>query len=144
LGWCAAPMGARAGTVYGVRCEKANRESLGRAQVRVTYIVDIYPMTAQTRRMKKTMMYLPEEMHDFLSEEAGRRGVSMAEVAREAIAEYRARSETPPKHNYTAIVGIIDDDDGPTDISERVDEYMAEYYKVGGTWDQEHGLADPD
>jgi len=89
-------------------------------------------------------MYLPEEMHDFLSEEAGRRGVSMAEVAREAIAEYRARSETPPKHNYMAIVGIIDDDDGPTDISERVDEYMAEYYKVGGTWDQEHGLADPD
>ena len=94
--------------------------------------------------MKKTMMYLPEEMHDFLSEEAERRGVSMAEVAREAIAEYRARSETAPKYNLDAFIGIIDDPDGPTDVSEHVDEYLAEYYKVGGKWDQEHGFADPD
>lgn len=94
--------------------------------------------------MKKTMMYLPEEMHAFLAEEAEKRGVSMAEVAREAIAEYRTKSETRPKHNYMAIVGIIDDEGLETDIAEHVDEYLAEYYKVGGGWDQEHGLADSD
>jgi hypothetical protein len=94
--------------------------------------------------MKKTMMYLPEEMHDFLSQEAGRRGVSMAEIAREAIAEYRSHAETPPKTNYMAIVGIIDDADEETDYASHVDEYMAEYYKVGGKWDQEHRVADPD
>lgn len=93
--------------------------------------------------MKKTMMYLPEEMHDFLSEEAERRGVSMAEVAREAIAEYRARTEAPPKYDLDAFIGIIDEPGGPTDDVDHIDEIMAEYYKVGGKWDQEHGLADP-
>ncbi|MDH4140187.1 MAG: ribbon-helix-helix domain-containing protein [Coriobacteriia bacterium] len=96
------------------------------------------------RLMKKTMMYLPEELHRFLAEEAERRGVSMAEIAREAIGEYRTRSETTPKHNYMAIVGIIDVPGPPTNDSERVDEILDEYYKVGGKWDQEHGLADPD
>lgn len=105
-------------------------------------MVDIYAARADTGRMRKTMMYLPEDMHDFLSEEADRRGVSMAEVAREAIAEYRARAETPRTTNYMAIVGVIDDaDDGITDYATRIDEYLAEYYKAGGKWDQEHGFA---
>ena len=30
------------------------------------------------------------------------------------------------------------------DAATAIDEYMAEYYKVGGKWDQEHGFADPD
>lgn len=67
----------------------------------------------------------------------------MAEIAREAIAEYRSRAETPAKTNYMAIVGVIDVPGGPTDDSMHVDEILAEYYKVGGKWDQEHGLADP-
>ena len=90
------------------------------------------------------MMYLPEEMHAYLAQEAEKRGVSMAEIAREAIGEYRTRAEAEPKTNYMAIVGIIDDDAGVTDLSEHVDEYLAEYYKVGGKWDQEHGFADAD
>ncbi len=93
--------------------------------------------------MKKTMMYLPEEMHDFLSKEAERRGVSMAEIAREAIGEYRTRSESPPRHDYTAIIGVLNDNDHETDYAPRIDEYLAEYYAAGGKWDQEHGLADP-
>lgn len=94
--------------------------------------------------MKKTMMYLPEDMHAYLIDESGRRGVSMAEIAREAIAEYRARSEQVPKHNYMAVVGIIDDDGPPSNDSERVDEILAEYYTVGGGWDREHGFVDSD
>ena len=43
---------------------------------------------------------------------------------------------------YTEL-GIIDDDDEETDYASHVDEYLAEYYKVGGKWDQEHGFADP-
>ena len=93
--------------------------------------------------MKKTMMYLPAEMHAYLADEAERRGVSMAEIAREAITEYRTRTEQASKHDYTAIIGIIDDEGLETDIALHVDEYLAEYYKVGGKWDQEHGLADP-
>jgi len=94
--------------------------------------------------MKKTMMYLPAEMHAYLADEAVRRGVSMAEIAREAITEYRTRAERVPKRNYMSIVGIINDGELETDFASHVDEYLAEYYKVGGKWDQEHGLADPD
>jgi hypothetical protein len=94
-------------------------------------------------RMKKTMMYLPEELHDYLIEESARRGVSMAEIAREAIGEYRVSRQVAPKHNYEALIGCIDDDGPETDVSSHVDEYLAEYYKVGGKWDQEHGFADP-
>ncbi|MDZ4168780.1 MAG: CopG family transcriptional regulator [Coriobacteriia bacterium] len=94
--------------------------------------------------MKKTMMYLPEELHAFLAEEAQRRGSSMAEIAREAIAEYRAHTEKPATTNYLAIVGVIEDDDPATDLSMRVDEILADYFRPGGEWDQEHGLADSD
>lgn len=108
-------------------------------------MVDIYGAgTHAAAVMKKTMMYLPEELHRYLADEAGRRGVSMAEIAREAIAEYRTRTEEAPAHNYMAIVGIINDGDEETDYASHIDEYLAEYYAPGGKWDQEHGLADSD
>ncbi|MDO9556120.1 MAG: CopG family transcriptional regulator [Coriobacteriia bacterium] len=94
--------------------------------------------------MKKTMMYLPEEMHAYLADEAERRGVSMAEIAREAISEYRTRAEAVPRLNLDAFIGIIDEPGPTTDDSEHVDELLDEYYKVGGKWDQEHGFADSD
>lgn len=94
--------------------------------------------------MKKTMMYLPAEMHAYLVDQAERRGVSMAEIAREAITEYRTRTEQAPEHDYTAIIGIIDDGGPPSNDSERIDEILDEYYAVGGGWDREHGFVDSD
>lgn len=94
--------------------------------------------------MKKTMMYLPDEMHRYLAAEAERRGSSMAEIAREAIAEYRARTETPPACDYLAIVGVIDVPGPQTDDAMRVDAVLADYYAPGGAWEREHGLADAD
>lgn len=94
--------------------------------------------------MKKTMMYLPEEMHRFLAAEADRRGVSMAEIAREAIAEYRTKAENDSGYDLEAFIGVIAEPGLPTDDSEHVDELLDEYYKVGGKWDQEHGLVDTD
>ncbi len=89
-------------------------------------------------------MYLPDDLHDFLVEESARRGVSMAEIAREAIGSYRTGCQAPPKRNYEAIIGVLDDDGRETNLSERVDEILADHYRKGGTWDQEHGFADPD
>lgn len=95
--------------------------------------------------MKKTMMYLPEEMHAYLAEEAERRGVSMAEIAREAIAEYRSQHQSARKLDLSPIIGIIGGEGGPvTNDAERVDEILDEYYARGGLWDQEHGFADAD
>ena len=91
--------------------------------------------------MKKTMMYLPDDLSRFLAQEASARGVSMAEVAREAISEYRAARKPT---GVGAIIGVIEDDDGPADMSERVDELLDSYYAPGGKWDQEHGFAPPE
>jgi hypothetical protein len=92
--------------------------------------------------MKKTMMYLPEEMHAFLVEEASRRGVSMAEVAREAIAEYGARRSEVANAGISELVGFITPDDRRTNDAERIDDVLGEYYGEGGSWEQENGLAD--
>lgn len=92
--------------------------------------------------MKKTMMYLPEEMHAFLVEEAARRGVSMAEVAREAIAEYGAKRSEATHSGITGLVGFILPGDAPTHDAQNVDEVLGEYYGEGGSWEQENGLAD--
>jgi hypothetical protein len=95
--------------------------------------------------VKKTMMYLPEDMHRWLAGEAEARGTSMAEIVREAVGEYQAKTGTAatPKRGVAAFIGLIDDPDGPTDLVERMDEYEAEYYKPGGLYDQEHGYVPP-
>ena len=92
--------------------------------------------------MKKTMMYLPEEMHRYLSTEAASRGVSMAEIAREAITQYRANASSQAPADVSAIVGIVGGSGPPTDDASRVDEILGEYYAQGGTWDEEHRGAD--
>jgi plasmid stability protein len=94
--------------------------------------------------MKKTMMYLPDEMHRYLSAEAARTGVSMAEIAREAISQYRAAHETAPAYDLNALIGILGGSDTPGEDSVRVDDVLAEYYAPGGAWERENGLADTD
>lgn len=91
--------------------------------------------------MKKTMIYLPDELHRWLVREAEGRGTSMAALVREAVSEYRVGGSAEEPRGIAAFIGLIDDPDGPTDVSERVDEYLAEYYREGGQWDQEHGFA---
>jgi hypothetical protein len=95
--------------------------------------------------MKKTMMYLPDDMHRYLAREAADRGVSMAEVAREAIAQYRTRRATEAAPGLDALVGVLNDGDAArTDFAHTVDETLAEYYAEGGAWEQENGLAGTD
>ena len=107
----------------------------------MTYMVDIYATASYVPLMKKTMMYLPEDLHRFLADEAGRRGVSMAEIAREALSEYRAQAEAAAAPATTAIIGVIDEAGSQTDDASRVDEALAEHYAPGGQWDREHGSA---
>lgn len=91
--------------------------------------------------MKKTMMYLPEEMHRYLAREGAERGVSMAEIAREAIAEYRARGAADAATCVSSILGVLTDDDPATDLALRVDETLDAYYVEGGAWDRDVGSA---
>jgi DNA processing protein len=71
--------------------------------------------------MKKTMMYLPEELHRFLAEEASRRGVSMAEIARDAISTYRAGCSEMKDVGLSPIIGVLSSPDAQTNDAERID-----------------------
>jgi hypothetical protein len=93
--------------------------------------------------MKKTMMYLPEELHGFLVQEADRRGVSMAAIAREAIADYRVSAKSAPRSSLAVIVGVVDAPGPVTHDARRVDEALAEYFGPEGEWEREHGRSDP-
>lgn len=75
--------------------------------------------------MKRTMMFLPDDLHAFLAEDAASRGVSMAEVAREAISEFRARRASE-EADPLAIAGLWVDPNGPDDLSEHVGDALME------------------
>jgi hypothetical protein len=92
--------------------------------------------------MKKTMMYLPDEMHGYLVREADERGVSMAEIAREAISQYRAAHESGVVRDYSVLIGIVNEPGEITDAASQVDEVLDGYFAVKSEWDQEHGYAD--
>ncbi|MBU4556881.1 MAG: ribbon-helix-helix domain-containing protein [Actinobacteria bacterium] len=88
--------------------------------------------------MKKTMMYLPEELHRYLAREAESRGTSMAEIAREAIAEYRTVHTEERAVSVSALVGCIEDDRPETDLALHVDDGLTEFFAPDGAWEREN------
>ncbi|TLM78051.1 MAG: ribbon-helix-helix protein, CopG family [Actinobacteria bacterium] len=95
--------------------------------------------------MKKTMIYLPDDLHRYLVREAGERGVSMAEVVREAVAEYKTqRHAEKGVVGIEALIGCLDGEglEFPADSSMSVDEVLDDYYAPGGLFERENGLAD--
>lgn len=96
--------------------------------------------------MKKTMIYLPDDVHRYLTREAAERGTSMAELVREAVAEYRtARGTEEEVTGIDALIGCLDDSDFefPHNSSMSVDEVLDDYYAPGGLFEQENGLCEP-
>jgi predicted transcriptional regulator len=69
--------------------------------------------------MKRTTVMLPDEMDARLRREARRRGVSVAEVVREAVEQAVPSQEAGQRLSFFAIGA-----GGPADASERVDEYV--------------------
>lgn len=85
-------------------------------------------------------MYLPEELHRFLAREAAERKTSMAEIAREAIGEYRAHRLAAGPRGVDSLIGVVHDDDETTDLAERVDELLGEQVADDAAWERESGL----
>jgi hypothetical protein len=89
--------------------------------------------------MKKTMMYLPEELHRFLATEAKARDVSMAQIARDAISEYRSSIRAERPSQVQAIIGVVSD--GPrTDAAAELDAHLPD--EDWEAWAREKGLRD--
>ena len=70
--------------------------------------------------MKRTSLFLDDDMTAVVQKLAQKRGVSFATVVREALAEYVVSSRTKPK--IPSIAGRFAS--GESDTSERVDELL--------------------
>jgi hypothetical protein len=70
--------------------------------------------------MKRTTVMLPDDVEARLRREARRRGVSIAQIVREAV---ERELPAPKAGRPLAFFGI--GEGGPPDASERVDEYVA-------------------
>lgn len=73
------------------------------------------------RIMKRTTIVLPDEVDAQLRYEARRRGVSMTELAREAITAYLVE---PPGEGRD--LSIFDLGEGDVDSASNIDHYVAE------------------
>jgi hypothetical protein len=71
--------------------------------------------------MRRTTIMLPDEMDTRLRQEAKRRGVSIADLAREAIDRHLPRPRPDGRLSFFAV-----GDGEDTDASERVDELVGE------------------
>lgn len=67
--------------------------------------------------MRKTTVYLPEDLKGRIERVADEQGISEAEVIRVALDEYTARQRPRPRPLF---------DSGRGDLAERVDEILAE------------------
>jgi hypothetical protein len=71
--------------------------------------------------MKRTTIMLPDELDARIRREAKRRGVSIADIAREAIEQH---VPAPPSSGRLSFFDIGEGE--PDDVSERVDEFVRE------------------
>jgi len=84
--------------------------------------------------MKRTTVMIEEETLLELNQLAGERSTSASQLVREALAEYvlAARSEQRSVRPLPTFVGI---GEGPTDLSERAEELLAQHTSLERGWD---------
>jgi predicted DNA-binding ribbon-helix-helix protein len=70
----------------------------------------------------RTQIYLPRRLHQSLRRAAKARGVSMAQLIREAAEEALRRTDTPQQDPLADLVGVIRD--APHDLAEGHDDYL--------------------
>jgi hypothetical protein len=84
--------------------------------------------------MKRTTVMIEEETLLELNQLAGERSTSASQLVREALAEYvlAARSEQRSIRPLPSFIGI---GEGPTDLSERAEELLAQNTDLERGWD---------
>jgi predicted DNA-binding ribbon-helix-helix protein len=70
----------------------------------------------------RTQIYLPRRLHQSLRRAAKARGVSMAQLIREAAEEVVRRTEGPLQDPLKDLIGVIRD--APRDLAEGHDGYL--------------------
>lgn len=79
---------------------------------------------------RRTQVYLPEELYQMVVEKAAQRGVSMAQVIREAVEKIEPREEVKARKNDPIwdLVGMIKGE--PADFSSNTRGYLREMYRA--------------
>ena len=75
-------------------------------------------------RYVRTQVYLRQEQHHRLIQEAKSRGISLAELLRRIVDQHLHAGQKAPKEAYLSIVGI--GEDSAQDVSIRHDKYLGE------------------
>lgn len=73
--------------------------------------------------MKRTQIYLPEEMIMELKLVAQGLGTSMSDLIRKAVKK-NLKALSSHSQGFDAIIGLVNDQSLPTDISQNIDEYL--------------------
>jgi len=80
--------------------------------------------------MRRTQIYLEPEQHRALMQESAKKGVSLAGLIREIVADYLNRGKRPGKPGKEIYMGLVGlGQSGLGDVSERHDYYLAEALK---------------
>jgi hypothetical protein len=74
--------------------------------------------------MKRKQLYLDEATDRALKRLAARTGQSEASHVREALKVYVERELTLDEDPLEQLIGLVADDEGPTDVAENHDHYL--------------------
>jgi predicted transcriptional regulator len=74
--------------------------------------------------MKRKQLYLEERTDRALKRLAARTGRSEAAHVREALALYLQQEQETDDDPFDRLIGLVDDNDGPTDVAENHDHYL--------------------
>lgn len=77
--------------------------------------------------MVRKQLYIDDDLNEGLRMLAARTGLSEAEHVRAALREYLRHAPTPAGDEgdaLLAMIGLVDDMDGPVDVAERHDDYL--------------------
>jgi hypothetical protein len=83
--------------------------------------------------MRRVTISLPDDLVMAIERETRLRHTSVSAFAREAIEQRLGISATAPRD--LPFVGVIDGDDGPSNIAEDLDTYLAARWGTGGQVD---------
>ena len=85
--------------------------------------------------MIRKQLYIDVELDRGLKRLAASTGESEASHVRTALRDYLARALPTETDPLGALVGLVDDADGPVDVAERHDKYLYEAAEPRGGYD---------
>lgn len=95
------------------------------------YIIDVYIMLVKGGFMERTQIYFDKAEKDNLMKVAKKKGKTMAEVVREAVAEYLVKEQESSLDKLADACGIWQDRDDIGDSDAFVSDMRKKWFRKG-------------